>query len=74
MSVARVTEITSSSTVSFEDAIKKGIARADETLDQVRGAWVQEQKVVVDGGQITEYRVNLKITFVLKDGESGRVA
>ncbi|MBU2166589.1 MAG: dodecin family protein [Alphaproteobacteria bacterium] len=74
MSVARVTEITSSSTVSFEDAIKKGIARADETLDQVRGAWVQEQKVVVDGGQITEYRVNLKITFVLKDGASGRVA
>lgn len=74
MSVARVTEITSSSTVSFEDAIKKGIARADETLDQVCGAWVQEQKVVVDGGQITEYRVNLKITFVLKDGASGRVA
>ena len=73
MSVARVTEITSSSTVSFEDAIKKGIARADETLDQVRGAWVQEQKVIVDGGQITEYRVNRKITFVLKDG-SGRVA
>mgnify|MGYP005989947037 CR=1 FL=1 len=74
MTVARVTEITSSSTVSFEDAIKKGIARADETLDQVRGAWVQEQKVVVDAGQITEYRVNLKITFVLKDGESSRVA
>ncbi|MBB5661795.1 dodecin family protein [Brevundimonas halotolerans] len=74
MTVARVTEITSSSTVSFEDAIKKGIARADETLDQVRGAWVQEQKVVVDSGQITEYRVNLKITFVLKDGESSRVA
>ena len=74
MSVARVTEITSSSTVSFEDAIKKGIARADETLDQVRGAWVQEQKVVVDSGQITEYRVNLKIPFVLKDGESSRVA
>lgn len=74
MSVARVTEITSSSTVSFEDAIKKGIARADQTLDQVRGAWVQEQKVVVEGGQITEYRVNLKITFVLTDGDSGRVA
>ena len=74
MSVARATEITSSSTVSFEDAIKKGIARADETLDQVRGAWVQEQKVVVEGGQITEYRVNLKITFVLKNGESRRVA
>lgn len=74
MSVARVTEITSSSTVSFEDAIKKGIARADETLDQVRGAWVQEQKVVVEGGRITEYRVNLKITFVLKEGDSSRVA
>jgi len=74
LSVARVTEITSSSTVSFEDAIKKGIARADETLDQVRGAWVQEQKVVVDDGKITEYRVNLKITFVLKDGASGRIA
>ena len=74
MTVARVTEITSSSTVSYEDAIKKGIARADETLDQVRGAWVQEQKVVVDAGQIAEYRVNLKITFVLKDGESSRVA
>ncbi|MDP3401338.1 MAG: dodecin family protein [Brevundimonas sp.] len=74
MTVARVTEITSSSTVSFEDAIKKGIARADETLDQVRGAWVQEQKVVVDSGQITEYRVNLKITFVLKEGDSSRVA
>ena len=74
MTVARVTEITSSSTVSFEDAIKKGIARADETLDQVRGAWVQEQKVVVDAGHIAEYRVNLKITFVLKDGESSRVA
>ena len=74
MSIARVTEITSSSTVSFEDAIKKGIARADQTLDQVRGAWVQEQKVVVEGGQITEYRVNLKITFVLTDGDSGRVA
>lgn len=67
MTVARVTEITSSSTVSFEDAIQKGIARADETLDQVRGAWVQEQKVVVDGGRITEYRVNLKVTFVLRD-------
>ncbi|MBL0948232.1 dodecin family protein [Brevundimonas sp.] len=67
MSVARVTEITASSSVSFEDAIQKGIARADETLDQVRGAWVQEQKVVVEGGKITDYRVNLKITFVLKD-------
>ena len=67
MTVARVTEVTSSSTVSFEDAIKKAVARADKTLNNVQGAWVQEQKVVVSGGQITEYRVNLKITFVLED-------
>lgn len=67
MTIARVTEVTSSSTVSFEDAIKKAIARADKTLNGVQGAWVQEQKVVVSGGQITEYRVNLKISFVLED-------
>lgn len=67
MSIARVTEVTASSTVSFEDAVKKAIARADKTLNNVEGAWVQEQKVVVKGGQITEYRVNLKITFVLED-------
>lgn len=67
MSVAKVTEVTASSTVSFEDAIKQGIARADQTLDNVAGAWVQEQKVVVSGGKITEYRVNMKVTFVLKD-------
>ncbi len=67
MSVAKVTEVTSSSTVSFEDAIKTGIARADKTLDNVAGAWIQEQKVVVSGGKIVEYRVNMKVTFVLKD-------
>ncbi|QLQ12912.1 MAG: dodecin domain-containing protein [Brevundimonas sp.] len=67
MSVARVTEITSASTVGFEDAIKKGIDRANKTLDLVEGAWVQEQKVVVKGGQIVEYRVNMKVTFILKD-------
>lgn len=67
MAVAKVTEITASSTVSFEDAIKQGIARADQTLDNVAGAWIQEQKVVVSGGQIVEYRVNMKVTFVLKD-------
>jgi Uncharacterized conserved protein len=67
MSVARVTEITSASTIGFEDAIKKGIERANKTLDLVEGAWVQEQKVVVKGGQIQEYRVNMKVTFVLKD-------
>jgi flavin-binding protein dodecin len=67
MSVAKVTEVTASSTVSFEDAIKQGIARADKTLNNVAGAWIQEQKVVVSGGQISEYRVNMKITFVLED-------
>jgi flavin-binding protein dodecin len=66
MSVARVTEITSSSTKSFEDAIQAGIARANETLENVKGAWVQEQKVVVEKGKITEYRVNMKVTFILK--------
>ena len=67
MSVAKVTEVTSSSAVSFEDAIKQGIARADKTLDNVAGAWIQEQKVVVSAGKIVEYRVNMKVTFVLKD-------
>lgn len=67
MSVAKVTEITASSTVSFEDAIKQGIARADKTLNNVEGAWVQEQKVVVRNGEIAEYRVNMKVTFVLED-------
>jgi flavin-binding protein dodecin len=67
MSVARVTEIISSSTVSFEDAIQKGVERATQTLRGVQGAWVQEQKVVVSDDKVTEYRVDLKITFVLDD-------
>lgn len=67
MAVAKVTEISSSSKESFDDAIKKGIKRADETLDKIQGAWVNEMKVKVDDGEITEYRVNLKVTFVLKD-------
>jgi len=67
MAIAKVTEITASSTTSFEDAIQQGIARADKTLDKVKGAWIQEQTVTVDGGKITEYRVNMKVTFVLKD-------
>ncbi|RUM99362.1 dodecin domain-containing protein [Pseudaminobacter arsenicus] len=67
MSVARVTEITSSSTSSFEDAIEQGVARAVKTLKNIEGAWIQEQKVVVEGGQITAYRVNMKVTFVLED-------
>ena len=67
MSVARVTEITASSDDSFDDAIKAGIARANKTLKNIEGAWVQGQKVVVREGQIVEYRVNLKVTFVLKE-------
>jgi dodecin len=67
MSIAKVTEVTASSTVSFEDALKQGIARADKTLNNVEGAWIQEQKVIVKGGKITEYRVNMKVTFVLED-------
>jgi dodecin len=68
MSVARVTEITASSKKSFDDAVNIGIARAAKTLKNVQGAWIQDQKVVVDGkGKISEYRVSMKITFVLKD-------
>jgi flavin-binding protein dodecin len=67
MSVARVTEIISSSNKSFEDAIEKGIARAVKTLKNVEGAWVKEQKVVVKSGKIAEYRVDLKVTFILTD-------
>ena len=65
MSVARVTEITSASKKSFEDAIEVGIARANKTLENVAGAWIQEQKVVVEKGKIVEYRVNMKVTFIL---------
>ena len=68
MSVARVTEITSASSKSFEDAVKQGIKRASKTLQNVKGAWIQEQSVVVGkDGKISEYRVNMKVTFVLKD-------
>lgn len=67
MSVAKVTEISASSKESFDDAVKQGIKRADETLDRIQGAWVSEMKVKVDDGEITEYRVNMRVTFVLKD-------
>lgn len=68
MSVVKVTEIGAGSSKSFEDAIKKGIARANKTLKNVRGAWIKEQDVVVsDKGEITEFRVKMKVTFVLKD-------
>jgi flavin-binding protein dodecin len=68
MSIARVTEITSSSTQSFEDAVREGIARASKTLRNVKGAWVSEQKVTCDeAGRIGEYRVTMKVTFVMDD-------
>ncbi len=66
MAVAKVTEIIASSSKSFEDAVQKGIARADKTLKNVSGAWVDGQKVVVKKGKITEYRVILKVTFILE--------
>ncbi len=67
MSVARVTEITSSSNTSFQDAIEQGIARAAKTLKNVEGAWIQDQKVVVENGTISAYRVNMKVTFILAE-------
>ena len=68
MAVARVTEIIASSEDSFEDAVKKGMKRANKTLNNVRGAWVEGQKVVCNReGEIKEYRVNLKVSFVLSD-------
>ena len=67
MSVARVSEVISSSTESFDDAIKSGVARANETLDNITSACVQDQKCIVNDGAIVEYRVAMKITFVLKD-------
>jgi hypothetical protein len=67
MSVARVTEISSESSQSFEDALRKGIERANQTLRNVKGAWVKEQQVEVKDGQIANYRVNMLVTFVLDD-------
>jgi len=67
MSVAKVMEITSASNKSFEDAIQKGVERASKTVENIRSAWVQEQTVTVADGKIDEYRVNMKVTFVLKE-------
>jgi flavin-binding protein dodecin len=67
MSVAKVSEISATSTKSFEDAIQQGLSRASKTLRNIRGAWVKEQHVRCDNGRITEYQVNLMVTFVLDD-------
>ena len=66
MSVAKTTEITAGSDKSFEDAIKKGIKKTAKTVDNIEGAWVKEQKVVVKDGEVSEYRVTMKITFIVK--------
>lgn len=69
MSVAKNIEITSSSEKSFDDAIKAGIRRASKTINNIRGAWVKEQKVEVSDGEVTDYRVTMIITFVLAEDE-----
>jgi flavin-binding protein dodecin len=66
-SIARITEISSASDKSFEDAIEQGVARAAKTLHNIRSAWVKEQEVQVDGGKIASYKVIMKVTFVLDE-------
>lgn len=67
MSVAKVIEVTAASSAGFDDAVRKGIARASETVHNVEGAWIKEQKVVVKEGKIVEYRVDMKVTFLLEE-------
>jgi len=67
MSVAKVSEISATSTVGFEDAITQGIARANKTLRKVKSAWIKEQQVRVSNEAITEYQVNMMVTFVIDD-------
>ena len=65
MAVAKIIEIIAGSTVSFEDAVKQGVARASDTLSDISGAWVKDQSVIVSKGKVVEYRVTMKVTFVL---------
>ena len=67
MAVARVTEISSTSSTSFEDAIKSGLDRANATLRNVKSAWIKEQHVRLEGGSVSDYQVNMLVTFVLDD-------
>ena len=67
MSIARTTEVSASSEKSFEDAVKIGIKRFSKSIENIEGAWIKEQKVVVRGGNVAEYRVTMKVSFVLKD-------
>ena len=66
MGIAKIIEISSSSKKSFDDAVTSGLQKPSKTIDNIERAWINEQKVVVQGGKVVEYRVNLKITFVLK--------
>ncbi|MDJ0793862.1 MAG: dodecin family protein [Woeseiaceae bacterium] len=66
MSVAKISELTAESSKSFEDAVEKGIRKMAKTVDNIEGAWIKEQKVVVKDGEISAYRVTMKITFVVK--------
>ena len=68
MSIAKVIELSATSPKSFEEAIQKGVARATSTLRNVKGAWVKEQQVNIEGDRVVSYRVNLMITFLLDDG------
>ncbi len=67
MSIAKVSEISATSAKSFEDAVVQGLARANKTLRNVRSAWIKEQQVRVHEGTITEYQVNMMVTFVIED-------
>ena len=67
MAIAKVTEIIASSNKSFEDALQQGVTRAHKTLKNVKGAWVKSHKVVVEDGKIVEYRLTMKVSFVLTD-------
>ena len=69
MTVAKILKISYSCKKSLEDAVNQGIARASETINDIQGAWVQDQKVVVSKGKVTEYRVSMKVTFVLAGGK-----
>ena len=66
MSVAKTSEITASSSKSFEDAIRQGIEKMSKTVKHIEGAWIKEQKVVVDDGEVTAFRVTMKVTFIVK--------
>ncbi len=67
MSIAKISEISVSSKKGFEDAVEKGIKRFSQTIENIEGAWIKEQKVVVKDGQVSEYRVTMKVSFILND-------